>query len=84
MDLINHTLTIGFRKCDSFHRERIEKRENKEFLQEQIKEILNCDLRIKTVFINGKPSAEGETTSKTTTLDMVLKVFPEAEIIKEG
>jgi DNA polymerase-3 subunit gamma/tau len=82
MDLINHTLTIGFKKGDSFHKERIEKRENKEFLQKQIKEILNCDLRIKTVFIDGKPSAEGKTISKT--LDMVLKVFPEAKIIKEG
>ncbi len=81
VDLINHTLTIGFRQGDSFHRERIERRENKEFVEGQIKEILNCDLRIKTVFINGKSSEEEKTTSTTKTLDMVLKIFPEAEII---
>lgn len=82
VDLINHTLTLGFRKGDFFHRERIEKSENKEFLQQQIKEILNCDLRIKTVFINLEASEEEKTTSKTKTLDMVLKIFPEAEIWK--
>ncbi|MEW6095145.1 MAG: DNA polymerase III subunit gamma/tau, partial [bacterium] len=83
VDLINHTITIGFRKGDSFLRERIEKQENKEFVQQQIKEILNCDLKIKTIFINGKSSAEEKTTSKPEILDMVLKIFPEAEIIKE-
>jgi len=78
IDLVNHTLTIGFKKEDSFHKKRIERGEYKEFIEEQIKKILNWDLKIKTVFINGKSS---ETTPKTTVLDMVLKVFPEAEII---
>lgn len=82
VDLINHTITIGFREGDSFHRERIERRENKEFVEKQIKEILNCDLRIKTIFIDGKSSAQEKTTSETKILDMVLKIFPEAEIIK--
>jgi len=81
IDLVNHTLTIRFKEEDPFHKKRIERREIKKFLEEQIKKILNYDLRIKPVFINVKSSTKEETTTKTTVLDMVLKVFPEAEII---
>jgi len=84
IDLIDHTLTIGFKKEASFHKQRLERYESKEFVERQIKKVLNCDVRIKTIFINGKLSSEEKTTSKPERLDMVLKIFPEAEIIKEG
>lgn len=84
VDLVDHTITIGFREKDSFHRERIEKRENKEFIEEQIKKMLNCEMRIKTIVIDRKSSVEGEIMADTKRLNVVLKIFPEAEVIKEG
>ncbi len=94
IDVSNHTLTLGFKKGETFHKERIENRENKEFIEGKIKEILNHEVRIKTITkqassIDGESSAQQgtclveETASKTRVLDRVLNVFPEAEVIKE-
>ncbi|MEW6619772.1 MAG: DNA polymerase III subunit gamma/tau [bacterium] len=81
-DLVNQTIIIGFKRGDSFHKERIERLENKDFIQEQLKKITNCNLHIKTIFIDGASIEEGKTVVSPKVLDMVFKVFPEAQIIE--
>ncbi|MDI6736511.1 MAG: DNA polymerase III subunit gamma/tau [bacterium] len=59
----DHILTLGFREGDTFHKARVEIRENKELIEGKIKEILNYEVRIKTItkqssFIDGESSAQ--------------------------
>ena len=82
----NNILTIGFSKSHNFHKENLEKAQNKKLIEDHIFKVLNSRVRIEFVTIKedaNSPSADGTIKDETETKSPLKKALSDP-IIKSA
>ncbi|WP_242863245.1 DNA polymerase III subunit gamma/tau [Caloranaerobacter ferrireducens] len=60
----NNILTVAFQDGFAFHKDAIEKKDNKEFVEKSISKYFNCDIKIKFIMVNEIKKIEDEQEDK--------------------
>ena len=60
----NNMLTVAFQDGFAFHKDAIEKKDNKEFVEKSISKYFNCNIKIKFIMMNEIKKIEDEQEDK--------------------